>query len=244
MSDITKQLNAPIPRDVISQRDGGGSVKLSYLEGWYVIDRLNQIVGVGNWGYNLKDVRLVWSGELENKWGKKAWHASYVATIALWAKIDGNMTAFEEVGYGNGQDRVSPGAPHELATKEAVTDAIKRAAKNLGMSMGLALYDKTQENVVDIDDARPEPKAAAKGKPKAKAVAKAPAAMPLKTIMNAIDLHTQVIVSKELMTIAQLREQLQSKYNVTSKDKLTKTQAAELLNHLKGVLNERTEKAV
>ena len=41
---------------------------------------------------------------------------------------------------------------YNTKAKEAVTDALKRAAKNLGMSMGLALYDKEQVNVDDGEE--------------------------------------------------------------------------------------------
>jgi hypothetical protein len=48
------------------------------------------------------------------------------------------------------------GQAHESALKEAETDAMKRALMTFGNQFGLALYDKTQENVED--DTRPAPK--------------------------------------------------------------------------------------
>lgn len=137
-SKLVEQLEAKIPRSVISKRDGGGGRKLDYLEGWYVIDRMNQIFGVGGWSYVTDEMRLVHQGEVD---GKHVAH--YVAKITVRAA----GTAFSDFGYGDGTDKYNPGKAHELAVKEAVTDAIKRACKNFGKSMGLALYDKTREFV-------------------------------------------------------------------------------------------------
>lgn len=142
------ELDSNIPESVISKRSQGGK-ELSYLEAWYVIDRLNQIVGQGNWGYGIVSLNKVYEGETE-QYSDKAFTTSYTSTVTLFALIDGKHAQFTEVGYGDGTDKKNPGKAHELATKEAVSDALKRAAKNLGRSMGLALYDKTQEFVGEI----------------------------------------------------------------------------------------------
>lgn len=145
--EIRKKLDEKIPRDVISLRDGGGSKKLSYLEGWYVISRLNEVFGQGNWANDVIEMRLVYEGE-----GQRGFTCHYIAKIRLVVDFgDGLKTEFTDYGYGDGSDKMGPGKAHELAVKEAVTDGLKRCAKNLGMSMGLALYDKSQENVDDGD---------------------------------------------------------------------------------------------
>lgn len=56
----------------------------------------------------------------------------------------------EDFGAGHGYD-VDCGLAHESAIKEAVTDALKRALRSFGNPFGLALYDKSRENVgVDL----------------------------------------------------------------------------------------------
>lgn len=147
---IVAELDEKIPRDVISIRDGGGGRKLSYLEGHYVIDRLNKVLGQGNWAYT-SDVALLYSGVVESKAGPTN-SVHYSAKVRLVITITDKPTEFTDYGYGDGTDRTNPGKAHELAIKEAVTDGLKRCAKNLGMSMGLALYDKTQENVDDGEE--------------------------------------------------------------------------------------------
>lgn len=146
------KLDENIPKDEVSTREGGGGKSLSYLETWYVIDRLNQVLGQGNWGYQTSKLDKVFEGKTgqwnyQEKKEVDVFATSYIATVALFAVIEGKTVIFTEVGYGDGTDKKNPGKAHELATKEAVSDGLKRAAKNLGRSMGLALYDKTQEYV-------------------------------------------------------------------------------------------------
>lgn len=144
MNELYEKLNAKIPRDVISLRDGGGGRKLSYLEGHYVINRMNEIFGQGNWCYQTVEMKPVFVGEVD---GKNVAH--YIAKVNLTIVIGERTVTFSDYGYGDGMDKYNPGKAHELAVKEAVTDGVKRCAKSLGMSLGLALYDKTQENVAD-----------------------------------------------------------------------------------------------
>lgn len=177
---IRSELDAKIPRDAIALREGGNGKSLSYLQGWYVINRLNEVFGQGNWSYSTKEMRLVHQGTLPDKYKNTVNVAHYVAQVELAVRLpckrDPSLlmeTRFSDFGYGDGSDKVNPGKAHELAVKEAVTDAIKRCAKNLGMSMGLALYDKSQENVDDGQDDAPSTPAA-KPAPKPRAVAQGP----------------------------------------------------------------------
>lgn len=151
---IQTELDTNIPESVIKTRTQG-NVTLSYLETWQVIDRMNQVLGQGNWGYQIARMDKVYEGEIEQYSGK-AFTTSYTAQVSMFATIEGKTVIFTEVGYGDGTDKKSPGKAHELATKEAVSDALKRAAKNLGRSMGLALYDKTQEFVGDSKEEIPK----------------------------------------------------------------------------------------
>ena len=60
IEDIRHRLDEPIPSDVVAKRKGGAGFSLSYLEGWYVIDRLNQVFGQGNWQYEIDENGLTW----------------------------------------------------------------------------------------------------------------------------------------------------------------------------------------
>ncbi len=154
--DTRNKLNESIPKAAIEQRSGGGAKMLSYLSGAYVINRLNQVLGQGNWGYEIERLDKVWEGKIENYSGE-VFGVSYIAQVRLYTalkekEISYGVNSFTEVGYGDGTDKKSPGKAHELATKEAVTDALKRAAKNLGLSMGLELYFKEGQYVGEETD--------------------------------------------------------------------------------------------
>lgn len=144
-TELQKELDSNIPESVVSTRSGGGGKELSYLETWYVIDRLNQVLGQGNWAYS-SEVTSVHNGTTKTQYGE-SYTSHYIARVRLVVTLDERSTEFTDYGYGDGSDKNNPGKAHELAVKEAVSDGLKRAVKNLGRSMGLALYDKTQEYV-------------------------------------------------------------------------------------------------
>lgn len=155
MSDVLKKLDDAIPEQAISSREAwkNGPV-LSYLSGAYVIARLNKVLGQGNWSYRIDSLTKVFEGTVKQGYkDEDVFATSYIAQIELTAKLGSKEELesfrrppgevyFAEVGYGDGTDKKNPGKAHELAVKEAVTDGLKRAAKNLGMSFGLELYFK------------------------------------------------------------------------------------------------------
>lgn len=130
---IKEQLDANIPRNVISSRSQGGKA-LSYLETWYVIDRLNAVLGTDNWSWQIKALTSVAGAE----------KATFVCHGTIQANINGVASLKDGIGYGSDKGNFNPG---EMAAKEAESDALKRAAMKFGRSLGLALYDKTQEYV-------------------------------------------------------------------------------------------------
>lgn len=245
---ILTELDADIPRNVIEQRDGGGAKKLSYLAGWFVIDRMNKIFGPDCWSYDVTELRCVHSGKIPGKYGEVE-SASYSATVALYVQFPGAEVSkrITDVGFGNGTDKVDPGKPHELATKEAVTDAIKRCAKSLGMSLGLALYTKSDEY---IDDA---PKAVAQAVKPAPTQTVAPtgALSDPASIKVAIESHanarealnkritamSKVVIAKRLKTIDELKADMKSKYGADSTAGLDDAEAKELLATLEALAN-------
>lgn len=144
-----ENLNDAIPKNAISQRSQSGTT-LSYVEGWYVIDRLNQIFGPLNWEKTVKEVKCVQSEQYTNSNKRELWRVGYTCSVLLTIRSEfspfneGSATgtkSTEDYGFGQGID-ADLGKAHESAIKEAVTDALKRCAKDLGMSFGLELYSK------------------------------------------------------------------------------------------------------
>jgi len=129
--------------------------KGDYLEGWHVISEANSIFGFGEWSYEISDIRCVSERpRLIGSQNKDGWGVSYTAHVVV--TVAGVRRG--DVGAGHGYD-VDCGLAHESAIKEAVTDALKRSLRTFGNPFGLALYDKSRENV-GIDAPPFDPRAA------------------------------------------------------------------------------------
>jgi hypothetical protein len=157
---VKAELDAKLSSDDVSEREGGNGRSLSYVSSYYVIEQLNAILGQGYWSYDTEEMRLVHSGA-EEAYGKTKYVAHYVAKVHLIVNIGDKIAQFSDYGYGDGTDKSSAGKAHELAVKEAATDGLKRCAKNLGMKLGLALYEKEQSNVDTGEGNRSAPPQAA-----------------------------------------------------------------------------------
>lgn len=113
--------------------------KGDYIEGWHAIAEANRIFGHGGWSYVVK---VLTQDALSKADGKDQWQAAYTCIVTV--TVSG--VTREDVGFGSGfANRI--GDAIEGATKESVTDALKRALRTFGNQFGLALYDKTRVNV-------------------------------------------------------------------------------------------------
>ena len=146
--DAKRLLAEPLHRDAVKTREQSGR-KLSYIEGWHAIAEANRIFGFDGWSRETVDIKCVSEGPRTMKSGQ-GHGVSYIAKVRI--NVDGVIR--EGCGTGHGIDR-DLGQAHESALKEAETDAMKRALMTFGNPFGLALYDKTQSEVVD---AAPRPK--------------------------------------------------------------------------------------
>ena len=145
MINIAEELNKPLVSTNVKQREQGG-IKLSYIESWHAIAEANRIFGWNSWNRETISLDLV---QAEQKGDKGLWYVSYICKSRITI-LDDDVTlniVREGSGFGQGIDR-DLGKAHESAVKEAESDAMKRALMTLGNPFGLALYDKTQANVV------------------------------------------------------------------------------------------------
>ena len=138
---VKTALDAPLSTKNVKKNPRG----YSYVEGWHVIAEANRIFGFDGWSRQTIEIKCV--SEKERAIGKDkaaGWGVSYIAKVRLCV---GDIIR-EGCGTGHGIDR-DLGQAHESALKEAETDAMKRGFMTFGNPFGLALYDKTQENVAD-----------------------------------------------------------------------------------------------
>lgn len=130
-------LGEKLKKEHISQRQKG-SVNLSYIESHHVIREANRAFGFDGWSYEIKELLNVSEEKNRNNNHIIGYYARVIVVV-------GDVTR-EDVGFGSGIASTLADA-HEGATKEAVSDAMKRALRTFGDIFGLALYDKKQEHV-------------------------------------------------------------------------------------------------
>lgn len=247
--NIKNKLNEGFPRDQVKTRSGGTGPSLSYAAGHYIIRKLNEIFGQDGWSYTIQKLDKVFEGQLTDKYGKPTFNVSYIAQIQLMSRyFDANNVAVyradSDIGYGDGQDKGNPGKAHELAVKEAVTDGLKRAAKSLGDALGLALYDKDQENVVDAIE--PEAKQVAKppvklqagpDKMEAQSVAKPVSQKEdIKAELNKLIATSGAVKARGRASFDEQKAKMHDMFGTYDKNSLTIVQVREFMSHLETLL--------
>jgi DNA recombination protein Rad52 len=151
-------LNAPLDAKRVKTRESGRGPALSYLETHDVIRMANGIFGIGKWGHEIVDLRQIPGVMVTSRDGKTGYQTGYVCIVRL---IVQGCIPVSGVGYGDAVEYrdSAPVTAHELAAKEAESDALKRALKNFGDQFGLALYDKAagQNGHLTYDSPAPTP---------------------------------------------------------------------------------------
>tara|TARA_R100000353_G_scaffold172065_1_gene136901 strand:+ start:6707 stop:7297 length:591 start_codon:yes stop_codon:yes gene_type:complete len=139
---INSRLNADLNSRHVSQRQQG-TMNLSYLEAWFVIDQMNQIFGFTAWDRETQTM-LEFAEERDGKF-----YVTYTAKCIITVSTSSAQLTRTGHGVGHGNGIRDKGLALESAMKEAESDAMKRACMTLGNQFGLALYDKAQACVVD-----------------------------------------------------------------------------------------------
>jgi DNA repair and recombination protein RAD52 len=120
-----------------------GSINLSYLEGFDLIETANKIFGHGNWSYTITTLEQV-SQETNTNQNTVICYKALVRLMVYSPDHSKNISK-EDVGFGTGIAKTLAEA-HEGAGKEAVTDALKRAMRSFGNQFGNSLYDKSRNH--------------------------------------------------------------------------------------------------
>ena len=136
----TKALQSELSTDRIKVRDKA-NIKLSYLEGFDIIDTANNIFGYGNWAYTISSLEQV-SQEVNSNQNVVVCYKAIVK-VDVYDIDHSTMISRQDVGFGTGVARSLADA-HENSAKEAVTDALKRSLRSFGNQFGNSLYDKSK----------------------------------------------------------------------------------------------------
>ena len=135
-----KALQSELSTDRIKVRDKA-NIKLSYLEGFDIIDTANNIFGYGNWAYTISSLEQV-SQEVNANQNVVICYKAIVK-VDVYDIDHSTMISRQDVGFGTGVARSLADA-HENSAKEAVTDALKRSLRSFGNQFGNSLYDKSK----------------------------------------------------------------------------------------------------
>jgi hypothetical protein len=139
-----EQLLKPLNASRVAQRNQAG-ISLSYLEAWDVKAHLIRIFGFGGWSADVLSADLAF----EEKDEKGRWNVGYKVVMRLRLhneEFAGDAT-YTEAAVGS-STQPQRGEAHDMAIKTAESDALKRAAINLGTQFGLSLYDNGNRNDV------------------------------------------------------------------------------------------------
>ncbi|KAF5381340.1 hypothetical protein D9615_008363 [Tricholomella constricta] len=152
IASLQAKLNQKLGPEYISQRPGpGGGPKLTYAEGWKIINLANEVFGFNGWSSNVVSLTTDFIDYNEES---RRYNVGTTAIVRVTLR-DG--VYHEDIGYGMVENSKSKGASLDKCKKEAVTDGLKRALRSFGNLLGNCLYDKsyTQE-VVKIKVAPPK----------------------------------------------------------------------------------------
>ena len=138
-----KILQEELDSSRIRTREKAG-IKLSYLEGFDVIETANNIFGFGSWSYSIVSLGQV-SQETNNNQNAVICYKA-VVKVDVFSLDHSKCITRQDVGFGTGVAKSLADA-HENGAKEAVTDALKRSLRTFGNQFGNSLYDKSRNYV-------------------------------------------------------------------------------------------------
>ncbi|MBE4790318.1 Rad52/Rad22 family DNA repair protein [Streptomyces caniscabiei] len=131
-------------------KDGKG---FAHVEAWDIRRHLIRVFGFGGHDTDMLEATLISeTSEMRRKRGQngqeygdpyEAWTVIYRVAVRLTVKVDGVVLAqWHGVATGDAANQPSRADAHDLALKTADSQALKRAATNLGDQFGLSLYNK------------------------------------------------------------------------------------------------------
>ncbi|KAG2059564.1 hypothetical protein BDR06DRAFT_905002 [Suillus hirtellus] len=142
IATLQAKLNKKLGPEYISQRPGpGGGPKLTYAEGWKIINIANEVFGFNGWSSQIVNMTTDYMDYNEESKRCNV-GVSCIVRVTLRCGV-----FHEDVGYGAAENAKGKSQAIDKSKKEAVTDAVKRALRNFGSLLGNCLYDKsyTQE---------------------------------------------------------------------------------------------------
>lgn len=141
MKQTAQLLHQVLGPEYVSYRRGQGNQQFAYLESHEVIRLLNTIFGWSGWSSNIAKSEIDYVKQENGRW-----NAGVAVTVRLIVPVreDGGLREVyrEDTGWGSMDNGPSESKAVEKARKHAVTDGIRRTARQFGDLLGSCLYDK------------------------------------------------------------------------------------------------------
>ncbi len=148
--EIEGKLDANLCSSRVKKNDYSGH---DHIESWDAIRLANEVFGFTGWTSRIDDMKQVSATKAENGTFEIAYMATVTVTVTYSEVVDGSVRLLETTRQGSGVGlgfKKKLGDAHEMAIKNAETDAEKRALRKFGNPFGLALYDKDRKYVSDL----------------------------------------------------------------------------------------------
>ncbi|CAK5274747.1 unnamed protein product [Mycena citricolor] len=150
LSLLQTKLNQKLGPEYISTRPGpSGGPKLTYAEGWKIINVANEVFGFSGWSSSIRSLQTDYVD-----WNAETRRCSAGVTCVMRVTLREGVW-HEDVGYGLIDNAKGRGVALDKCKKEAVTDALKRTLRTFGNLTGNCLYDKNY--TAEVNKIKPVP---------------------------------------------------------------------------------------
>ena len=131
-----EQLLKPIHPKRVGTDQGGHS----HVEAYEIAAHLTRIFGFGGWWKEIRKLEVVHQSERPNP--NDAKRTQYTVAYRCEMRLHVGDWWCDDVAIGSAINLPSAADAHDMAAKTAVSQALKRCAKDLGDQFGLSLYRK------------------------------------------------------------------------------------------------------
>ncbi len=133
------------PSRVATRSQGNSNKQLKYVEAWDIRAMLIRVFGYGGFSAEVVESKIAHESQYEapnqrdDAPPRMLWRIGAICTVRLTIHQTGAVYTETAVASQSGPDW---GEVADFAVKTAESDALKRAATNLGTQFGLSLYDE------------------------------------------------------------------------------------------------------
>lgn len=165
-AQLTEQQISFLLSGITANRIGRDGKGFSHVEAWDIRRHLIRVFGFGGFDTDLLGMELVAQIDTppDNPKGKTRYTVVYRVAMKLTVKVDGvELGHWHGAAIGDATNQPGLADAHDLALKTADSQALKRAAVNMGDQFGLSLYNNgSTEPVVNRSLAYMKPQEAPK----------------------------------------------------------------------------------